>query len=407
MQNYQKTGERCYEVDWLRVYAVLLLIAIHAAAIFDPFPVTAVKGQSSLAMKIFAIFVHEWRLSVLFLISGAGAYFASGFLNSKQFVAMRFRRILIPLIVGTLVVVPIHLYLWVRGLYPGRYTSYFHFYTTMLQDAFLHGRIASKPEYLHWAHLWFLAYLFVISIVTVPLFVYLRRAHSGRAFISNLSGLCQRRGVFLPLFALPLIASELLLRMRWPGYRGPNLVNDWANFSMYLLYYVYGYLIYSDGRLRAAVKSAGTIAFFLAITTTLIFFLLIFTSAIPDPAYNLIWVPYIALRASNSWLWIVAILSFGMKHLNYKTRLLPYANEAAYPLYIIHLPILSLVAYYVVRWNAPVAAQFIAIISATLICATLIYMLVIRQTAVTRFLFGLKRKPPKVARPVGTPLDAS
>ncbi len=88
---YKKTNrQRRYELDWLRVYAIFLLIAIHAAAIFDPFPVTAVKGRESVVMKMFAIFVHQWRLSILFLISGAGAYFALNSLGGIGFVRMRF-----------------------------------------------------------------------------------------------------------------------------------------------------------------------------------------------------------------------------------------------------------------------------------------------------------------------------
>ena len=396
MPNRKKSGERCNEIDWLRVYAILLLIAIHAAAIFDPFPVTAVKGHPNWLMKVFAMFVHEWRLSVLFLVSGAGAYFALGFLGGSQFIAMRFRRIVIPLLVGTLLVVPVHLYYWVSGLYPGRYSSYFDFYTTMLKDAFLHGRIGTKPEYIHWGDLWFLAYLFVISVITAPLLIYLRRRHDG-TLASELSGLFERRGGFL-LPAIPLIASELLLRTRWSGYGAPNLVNDWANFTMYLIYYLYGYLIYSDERLRASVKRFGTTALFLGLITTLIFFLLAFTGLTPAAGYNFRWMLFLVLRSVNSWFWVAAILGLGMKYLSYKNKWLPYANEAAYPLYIIHLPILSIIAYHIVQWDAPVAVQFIAIISATLVCSAAIYILLIRQTTVTRYLFGLKPKPSKVVR---------
>lgn len=396
MSEEKKTVERRHEVDWLRVYAVLLLIAIHAAAIFDPFPVTAVKGRESLPMKVFAMFVHEWRLSVLFLISGAGAYFAFGFLSGTRFVIMRFRRLVVPLVVGTLLVVPIHLYYWVSGLYPGRYSSYFHFYTTMLEDAFIHGRIGTKPEYIHWGHLWFLAYLFVISVVTVPLFVYLKRGRA-RRLTSELSRMFERRGGLL-LPAVPLVASELLLRTWWPGYEAPNLVNDWANFSMYLIYYVYGFLIYSDGRLMSSVKRVGTTALILALITTLIFFLLAFTGTTPFAGYNIKWVLFLALRSLNAWFWIVAILGLGMRYLNYTNRLLPYANEAAYPLYVIHLPILSMIAYHVIRWDVPVVVQFIAIVALTLTCSAAIYHLLIKQTNVTRYLFGLKLKRSKAIR---------
>ncbi|HEY8412016.1 MAG TPA: acyltransferase, partial [Pyrinomonadaceae bacterium] len=391
--------QRRYELDWLRVYAIFLLIAIHAAAIFDPFPVTAVKGRESVVMKMFAIFVHQWRLSILFLISGAGAYFALNSLGGIGFVRMRFRRILVPLLVGTIVVVPVHLYYWVSGLYPGRYSSYFDFYTQLLNNA-VHGRIWTRPEYLHWAHLWFLAYLFIISAVTAPLLVFLRKP-SNRARLARLTELCHTKTGLLLLPLVPLVVTELILRPLSPGDAGPNLINDWANVAMYLIDYLYGYLIYSDDALRASVKRAAPIALALAVLTTAITYLM---------GVSFGWILFAVLRTGNAWFWIVAILGFGIRYLNYTNKILPYANEAAYPIYVIHLPILSIVAYQVVKWNAPVAVQFIAIIAGTLICAIAIYALLIRQTRITRFLFGLKprkRQSDQLSSTRPTPLSGT
>lgn len=385
----KKTSARRYELDWLRVYAIFLLLSIHAAAIFDPFPVTAVKGQESLVMKLFAMFVHQWRLAILFLISGAGAYFALGSLQGRQFITMRFRRIVIPLIFGTLVVVPVHLYYWVSGKYPGRYASYLDFYTTMLKDAFLHGRIWNKPEYLHWAHLWFLAYLFLISLVTCPALVFLRK-ESNRTLTAKLATLFEGNAALLIIPALPLVITEVILRPFWDGEGGPNLVNDWANFTMYLIYYVYGFLIYSDNRLRASVARVSPAALSLAIVMTTIFFLTSFTGE----SIRFGWILFRAYRTFESWFWILAILGFGIKYLNYSNRFLPDLNEAAYPIYIIHLPILSIIAYHVVKWSAPVGVQFIVIVVGTLAGSLAIYFLLIRQTVVTRYLFGLKPEPP-------------
>ena len=397
---YKKTNrQRRYELDWLRVYAIFLLIAIHAAAIFDPFPVTAVKGRESVVMKMFAIFVHQWRLSILFLISGAGAYFALNSLGGIGFVRMRFRRILVPLLVGTVVVVPLHLYYWVSGLYPGRYSSYFDFYTQLLNNA-VHGRIWTRPEYLHWAHLWFLAYLFIISAVTAPLLVFLRKPNN-RARLARLTELCHTKTGLLLLPLVPLVVTELVLRPLSPGDAGPNLINDWANVAMYLIDYLYGYLIYSDDALRASVKRAAPIALALAVLTTAITYLM---------GVSFGWILFAVLRTGNAWFWIVAILGFGIRYLNYTNKILPYANEAAYPIYVIHLPILSIVAYQVVKWNAPVAVQFIAIIAGTLICAIAIYALLIRQTRITRFLFGLKprkRQSDQLSSTRPTPLSGT
>src|SRR6266403_30563 len=362
----KREGGRRYELDWLRVGAVLLLIGVHTAAIFDPFPTTAVKGQSSELMKVFAIFVHIWRLAVLFIISGAGAAFAFGYLTPGRFIGMRFRRIVIPLIAGTLLVVPIQLYYWCNRLCPGRYSSYFQFYMSLISDA-LHGRIATKPEYLHWGHLWFLAYLFVSSLITLPLFLYLR-GERGTILRSRFSSLIERRSGII-LLALPLILSELILRPSWPGFAGPNLINDWANFSAYLIYYIYGFLIYSEERVRQAIQSWSNTALTLGVVSTVLFFLFPRFIELPAMGYNLKWMLFLVLRGFSAWFCIVTVFAFGMKLLNRNSSILSYANEAVYPVYVVHLPVSTMIAYHVVHWNIPVIAQFFVIVVSTVVCS--------------------------------------
>jgi len=60
-----KPQER-YDMDWLRVIAVCFLIMIHTAAMFDPYPITAVKGRPSFPLILFSAFLHEWRLAISF-----------------------------------------------------------------------------------------------------------------------------------------------------------------------------------------------------------------------------------------------------------------------------------------------------------------------------------------------------
>jgi hypothetical protein len=387
--------ERRYELDWLRMGAVVLLIAVHTAAIYDPFPLTAVKGPPSQMMKGFAIFVHNWRLAVLFIISGAGAYFALGYLSAGKFSKMRLQRILIPLIVGTLFIVPIQLYYWCLRLYPGRYSSYFQFWTELISNA-LHGRIWSKPEYLHWGHLWFLVYLFVDSIITLPLFLYLR-SEKGRALTARFSSLIAKTcGIFL--LGLPLILSELILRPAFPGYLGPSFIGDWANVSGYLLYYIYGFLIYSNEQLRETVQGWAKTALILCIVTTTMYFLFPVFFGPLKPGYNATWMPFLVVRGFNAWFCIITIFAFGMKLLNFNHKILPYATEAVYPVYIVHLPVMTMIAFHVVNWPVPMLLQYFFIVICTAIVSIVVYHVLIRQTSVTRFLFGLKQKKPRAVR---------
>lgn len=136
--------------------------------------------------------LHEWRLAILFIVSGASAYFALGFLTGRQFVSVRVKRILVPLVMGTLLIVPVQLYYWQFHRNPTYNKSYFEFYWTIITGLFRDGNFGRTRESIHYAHLWFLAYLFVSSLVALPLFLYLKK--NGRHLISRLAALMEKRG---------------------------------------------------------------------------------------------------------------------------------------------------------------------------------------------------------------------
>ncbi len=389
MNDEPKRSVRRYDLDWLRVIAVCILVMIHTAAMFDPYPITAVKGPKSFALAVFATFVHEWRLSVLFIVSGAGSYFALGFLSGREFAVSRFKRIMIPLVAGTLLIVPIHIYYWQFLGTPGYPKTYLYFYQTIMYRFFVFGLFGQGRESLHWAHLWFLFYLFVISLVALPLFLYLRR-NEGRRHVSRLAALLEKKGgVFL--LGIPILVVEATLRALRPGSSRAIIVDDWANFCNYLILFVYGFVIFSDDRIRAAIERHRVVALALGILTSATYLFIIFTARIPVKGYNLNWTLFRMMCGFNMWFWCVAIFGFGSRYMNFHHRLLPYANASVYPVYILHLPVATAIAYRVVRLPLPVSVQFTIIVLGTILISFCIYEFILRRTRLTRFLFGLQK----------------
>jgi peptidoglycan/LPS O-acetylase OafA/YrhL len=131
--------------------------------------------------------------------------------------------------------------------------------------------------------------------------------------------------------------------------------------------------------------------------TSAIYLVISFTGRTPVSGYNLRWMLFMVLRGCNAWFWCVSILGFGSKYLRFNHRILPYTNQAVYPVYVLHLPIVMILAYWVLSWNIGVAAQFVVIVLTALAASVGIYEFIIRRTNVTRFLFGLKPKPTKRA----------
>jgi hypothetical protein len=88
--------ERRYDVDWLRVLAVLLLFPYHTARIFDTFDNFYVKNdQLSQALTYIIAYANPWHMPLLFLLAGAATYFALRFRSGGQYALERFKRLLV------------------------------------------------------------------------------------------------------------------------------------------------------------------------------------------------------------------------------------------------------------------------------------------------------------------------
>ncbi|HIB72854.1 MAG TPA: acyltransferase, partial [Candidatus Marinimicrobia bacterium] len=106
---------RRYDVDWLRILALGLLIIYHISVVFQPWAYYIYFIQSAqpvesiwLAMGL----INIWRIPLLFIISGMGVWFAMRRRNWKELLKDRAKRILLPLIFGSFFIVPISGYLY-------------------------------------------------------------------------------------------------------------------------------------------------------------------------------------------------------------------------------------------------------------------------------------------------------
>lgn len=372
--------ERRYDIDWLRVLAVLLLVPYHTAVIFVRAYVSYIKDEPNAVMDAFAYFMNQWHMSLFFLVSGAATWFSLDSRSGGRYIGERVKRLLVPLAFGTLAIVPVQVYF--QRLYYHEFTgSYFQFYPHIFDGIYPHGNFT-------WGQLWFLAYLFVFSLLALPLFLYLR-TDKGKLIISKTASLVERRGAIF-LAAIPLAITQAAFRARWPGFQ--NLYDDWANFTFYLIVFFYGYLLCSDIRFSRAIEKHAGMSLAFGMTSMFIILALRQAGAAPAADYSPGWILYMILHGFSSWCWLVTFLGFGRKYLNFTNRLLEYGTEAALPFYILHHAAIVATGYYIVRWNAPASVRFLIIIIASLTLTLLLYDLIVRRTNISRFLFGMKKK---------------
>jgi hypothetical protein len=169
---------REYYLDWLRILVVALLIPHHAAITFshigDAYVYSPIKIHS-LYYFMQSTFLNLWFMSALFFISGISTYHALKKRTNREYLFERVIRLLLPAVFAIVCICPITGYLRARNVYDFK-GSLLSFYPT-----FFTGFV----RYLGWGHFWFLAYLFVYSIILLLLrSIFTRTVDSWRAIQS-------------------------------------------------------------------------------------------------------------------------------------------------------------------------------------------------------------------------------
>ncbi len=310
-------------------------------------------------------------MPLLFFIAGSATWFALGSRGPGQYLGERVRRLFIPFVFGTLVVVPPQAYL-ARLREPGYAASYLEFLTGYFRDfGDLTGYFGSFTP----GHLWFILFLFVISSAVLPLALALRE-NPRSGWLARLPGWAGRPGALF-LLAVPLAAMKLL-----PELGGKNPF-------FYGLLFLYGYVYMSDPAWQRATREQRTTALALAVVTSA--GLMAIWGA--RPSWTSLWAGNLFvgfLETLNGWAWVVAWLGFAHAHLNFSHPVLRYANEAAYPFYILHQTVLVVLGWFVVRWALGVGMKWTGISVAGAAVTLALYEVLVRRNRLLRFLFGLK-----------------
>jgi peptidoglycan/LPS O-acetylase OafA/YrhL len=377
---------RLYYIDWLRVLAMVGIFLFHNARFFDVFTDWHVKNAStSLGPSILVSFMGQWIMPIFFLIAGAGTYYSLKSRRVRQFIQERSLRLLIPLIFGMFVIVVPQAYF--EAVSHGEQLAGYNFFQ-------IYGLYLQTLPELHWFHLWFLAYLFIFSIITLPIF--LSRSSTGRSVISRLAMAFTKPWSLILLLVLSLAIVDIFL---YPaGYFGHRDAGGW-NIVAYLLFYIHGYLIFANPRIMEAIKKLTWATLIGGIVFSGV--LVIFTDQLANPIAHFGTTTFVIahfVQALNTWCWLLAILGLGSRFLNRNNRFLSYANEAVLPFYILHQTIIISIGFYVVQWSMGIPLKYLIISTSSFAAIMAIYDLLVRRFNVLRFLFGMRlKKKPKVS----------
>ena len=397
-------NERRYDIDWLRVLVMLAVFFFHCARFFGGGTWHLNNSEESIVALIFIGWLDMWFMPLFCLLSGVGSWYALRSRNNGQYVLERIKRILVPLYtVGLFLLLPPQYYfeIFSNAGYRGTFWEMLPRYFSGLRHFSFDwpGGLVHVPFS---GHLWFLQYLFLISLVALPLLRYLR-SEQGLRLIYSLSGWCNRRGGIF-LFLVPVIIIRIGLRSIFQGE------HNWADFLEFVVFFVIGYILPSDTRFTESLKNHGWICLGIGMVgfgAEVIFVLGLGYNPGGEP-FSLSFVLFETVMSIGRLTWIIFVLSMGAKHLNFNKDVLAYGNEAVLPFYIFHQTIILCVGWFVIRWNIGILPKylFIALVSFALIMA--LYDLLVRRFNVMRFFFGMrpKKKPSKAPEPLSARTSA-
>lgn len=376
------TGHRRYYLDWLRVILVLLVFLAHSAMPFNTARTWAImNNETAFFMTAWVGFCYQWGMQLFFLVAGASAGLSLRSRSGGEYLKSRTKRLMIPYIAGILTLIPVQEYF--EQLHQGAFQgSFFSFYVECFRNVGFNWDLGFN---LHVAHLWFLRYLFVCTLVTLPLFLWFL-SEGGRRLVAGIGAIMDKPGAVF-ISALPIGLIQMVLRAKYHDHA------DWTDYCCWTVFFIYGYLLVSDPRVERAVKRHGIAG--LAIGIGLFTFLgyLYQTGHVEPwetyPSYSLGCVLYELLRAVNTCAWVIFLLYFGMRCFNSGSAWLTYANEAVLPFYVLHHVAVIIFAFYVVQGPGGVLAKYLLIIVPSFVVVVAVYALVVRPVNVMRVLFGM------------------
>ena len=372
---------------------MLIIFLFHNARFFDTLDWHLKNPDKYFGFTVFVGFLAQWIMPIFFLLSGAGSWFALEFKNSKHYLLERVKRLLVPFyLIGFLILIPPQYY-WeqvTHGRFSGDFFQFIpHYFHFPFEPQFFGFYFGFNPNFMsYWpGHLWFLRYLFILSLITLPLMKYLK-SESGRKLINKLAGLCYHRGGIF-LFAVPIALVQIALRAAFPNYL------SWADFAYWLILFLIGYILPADDRFTQAIKRNSMSSLIMGVVAFMLIGYLLSKPEYHDvlmvhPSYTVGYLGFQALSSLSTWCWIVFVFSIGTKFLNFNNKTLSYCNEAVLPFYILHQTIILTIGFFIIKWNLNVMLKYLIISTSSFALIMIIYELLIRRFKIIRFLFGMK-----------------
>ncbi|MES2018092.1 MAG: acyltransferase family protein [Pseudomonadota bacterium] len=387
-------SSRLYYLDWVRILAFMLLILYHVGMYYVSWDWHVKSAHASDAIEPLMMLSSPWRLGLLFMISGVASSFMLAKIGAASFMRQRSWRLLVPLLFGMLVIVPPQPYFEVieKVAYHGSYADFMRLYVSGYGDFCRKSDCLRLPT---WNHLWFVAYLWVYTLLlgSLALMAGSRIAALSDKLAAHMTGW---KLIVLPVALLGFV--RVMLLSAFPATH--DVVNDWYNHAQYVPLFLFGAMMARQAGVWRSMDRMRWAALGMAFASwaSLIVFFSLPESVTLHPDFHSFRMLMRVVYALCGWCAIVAACGFAHRHLNFDSAGRRYLTEAVFPVYIVHQTLIVSMAHLIKPANIAPATEALVLVVLTL-CFSFGIFEVVRRVAVLRPLFGLGKAAPVAAPP--------
>ena len=360
---------RLYFIDNLRNICILLLIPYHTFLIYNAYDYHyLLQGPENIPLSLLLLSITPWIMALMFMLAGVSSRYSLVKRTPAVYIKERILRLFIPFIAGMLLLVPFQTYtmkVWYSGYSEG-FLTYLSQYPAEQLHSFYLGQ------------LWFVIYLFIISLIALPIMYFWTK--------SKRTSLVEK----IPVWGLCLlfIVPWLLLPV---GSLGGDM-----SLGRYFFYFILGYLVLSNEQVQNRLvrwRLPLLIISLILLTLYLITLFCVKQGAVFEPLLTLASYSFL-MNEALAVLCSLTLIGYGKQYLESHTAATDYLSESSFTVYVFHQSWLAVIALFLFSITDNMAAQIPGIIISTFI-ATYISYEVVKRFRLTRFLFGIKEPKPE------------
>jgi glucan biosynthesis protein C len=298
---------RKHYIDNLRWIILLILIPYHTAMAWNVWgEPNYIYFEGNRFISSIIVFFSPYFMPLLFVLAGVSTKFALQKRTNKEYLFERVKRLFVPFLFGTIVLMPIMAYLADRFnySYSGGFVEHYAIFFTKYTD------LIGADGGFSLGQFWFLLYLLIISTIGVGVIALLKR-------------IVLKSEITIPFWIVCLLGLPLLLLGELLSIGGKSLVE-------YMYLFMLGYYIFADEKIISKAEKNCWLLFGIGLVATIL------------NTYLFIWADKEVVLINtvskyvSEWIMIIALIGLAKKYLNFSGNVSSYMNKRSFLFYIYH-----------------------------------------------------------------------